>query len=114
MFELYNHLREYDKANTKETTKLYNSDYNNGYNAGFYAQQKGLIDTNPGLAKIILIFVGVLFSSMLLFAIIKGPDPKLPPQEYYQEPQGYYQDSFNNSFNDNSWKWDFCAGYCPR
>jgi hypothetical protein len=27
---------------------------------------------------------------------------------------GYYDHSFNNSFNDNSWHWDFCAGYCPR
>jgi hypothetical protein len=40
-----------------------------------------------------------------------APAPRAVP-EWAQ--QGYYQDSFNHSFNDNSWHWDFCAGYCPR
>jgi hypothetical protein len=74
-------------------------------------QKPRQLDTSVVLA--VGLAVGILVLVMRMGAIQEANQPH--PRDLPGWAQsGYYDHSFNGSFNDNSWHWDFCAGYCPR
>lgn len=59
-------------------------------------------------------FVGLAagIAALILVALLLQRDPRYAEQPRPAPDAGHYENSFNGSFNDNSWHW--CMGYCPE